>query len=383
MSKELGQFFTINEGLQQYVFDRVEHRGALLLEPSFGSGHLLKKFLESNPDYPIECYEIDSSIEPCIKFNDKQSIIYSDFMSHEFDKKFKTIIGNPPYVKKSKGNLYIQFIEKCYHLLHDDGELIFIVPSDFIKLTSASKIILEMIREGSFTHFHFPHDEKLFNSASIDVVVFRYKKGVYQNIVNVDDDIKYCNVIDGILTLNDEPQCGNIVSNIFSTYVGLVSGRDDVYKVPFGMTDVLVDENNIEKFIFPTKFPTENEKINEHLTKHKDKLLSRKIKKFNEDNWFEWGAPRNIKTMEDNMGRPCIYVKNLTRNRNIAFKGTVTYFGGKLLCLIPHTEIELDAIVKYLNSDMFKRNYMYAGRFKIGQRQLANAVLSDIKKREI
>ena len=122
MSKELGQFFTINEGLQQYVFDHVEHKGAQLLEPSFGSGHLLKKFLESDADYPMECYEIDSSIEPCINFNDNQRIVYGDFMSHEFDKKFKTIIGNPPYVKQSKGNLYIQFIEKCYHLLDDDGE---------------------------------------------------------------------------------------------------------------------------------------------------------------------------------------------------------------------------------------------------------------------
>jgi adenine-specific DNA-methyltransferase len=381
MSKELGQFFTINEGLQQYVFDHVEHKGAPLLEPSFGAGHLLKNFKEHDDEYPMECYEIDSSIERCINFNDNQRIVYGDFMSQEFDKKFKTIIGNPPYVKQSKGNLYIQFIEKCYHLLDDDdGELIFIVPSDFIKLTSASKIITEMVRTGSFTHFLFPNDEKLFDSASVDVVVFRYQMGVCQDIVNVGGVPKYCNVIDGILTLNDTPQCGNIVSNVFSTYVGLVSGRDEVYKMPFGMTDVLVDENNIEKFIFPTKFPTENEKIDKHLMKHKDELLGRKIKKFNENNWFEWGAPRNIKTMEEHKGRPCIYVRNLTRNINVAFKGTVTYFGGKLLCLIPRTEIDLDNIVTYLNSDMFKKNYMYAGRFKIGQRQLANAVLSELKK---
>ena len=83
--------------------------------------------------------------------------------------------------------------------------------------------------------------------------------------------------------------------------------------------------------------------------------------------------------MEEHKGRPCIYVKNLTRNTIVAFKGTVTYFGGKLLCLIPRTEIDLDNIVTYLNSDMFKKNYMYAGRFKIGQRQLANAVLSELK----
>jgi adenine-specific DNA-methyltransferase len=181
------------------------------------------------------------------------------------------------------------------------------------------------------------------------------------------------------LTLDDTPQCGNIVSNVFNVYVGLVSGKDEVYKVPFGNTEILVDEGDREKFIFSTKFPTENEKIDKHLMKHKDELLGRKIKKFNENNWFEWGAPRNIKTMEEHKGRPCIYVRNLTRNTIVAFKGTVTYFGGKLLCLIPRTEIDLDNIVTYLNSDMFKNNYMYAGRFKIGQRQLANAILSELK----
>jgi len=40
----------------------------------------------------------------------------------------------------------------------------------------------------------------------------------------------------------------------------------------------------------------------------------------------------------------------------------------------------LDGIVRFFNSQKFRKNYTYAGRFKIGQRQLANAVLSDLKK---
>ena len=35
-----------------------------------------------------------------------------------------------------------------------------------------------MTENGSFTDFLFPHDEKLFEGASIDVVVFRYEKGL-------------------------------------------------------------------------------------------------------------------------------------------------------------------------------------------------------------
>lgn len=380
MSKELGQFFTINEGLQQYVFDRVKHKGSLLLEPSFGAGHLLKKFVEGDSEYPMICYEIDSSIKPCITIKSQQQLVYCDFMSQQFDTTFKTIVGNPPYVQKSDGNLYLHFIKKCFELLDDDGELIFIVPSDFLKLTSASKIISEMVKYGSFTHFLYPNDENLFDRASVDVVVFRYEKGIFTERVEVNDTLKYYNVIDGIVTFTDTPMCGDIVSNVFNVYVGLVSGKDEVYKVPFGNTEILVDEGEREKFIFTTSFPMGNREIDEHLMENKQVLIERKIRKFNDGNWFEWGAPRNLKTIEENLNRPCIYMKNLTRSDVVAFKDKVSYFGGKLLCLIPRCDVNLDKTIEFLNSHTFKKNYIYAGRFKIGQRQLANALLSDLKE---
>ena len=72
--------------------------------------------------------------------------------------------------------MYIEFTEKCYNLLDDNGELIFIVPSDFLKLTSASKLLNVMMTNGTFTHIFHPHNEKMFENASIDVIVFRYCK---------------------------------------------------------------------------------------------------------------------------------------------------------------------------------------------------------------
>lgn len=129
------------------------------------------------------CYEIDTTIKPVIEFNKKHhTVVYGDFTNQTIADKFKTIIGNPPYVKQQKtGNLYIKFIEICFEYLDDaGGEMIFIVPSDFIKLTSAAGIIDKMTRAGSFTDFLFPNDEKLFEGASIDILVFRYEKGVSQ-----------------------------------------------------------------------------------------------------------------------------------------------------------------------------------------------------------
>ena len=39
---------------------------------------------------------------------------FGDFLSQKINIKYTTIIGNPPYVKTKTGNLYLDFIKKCY-----------------------------------------------------------------------------------------------------------------------------------------------------------------------------------------------------------------------------------------------------------------------------
>ena len=376
--KQIGQYFTISDNLQKFVFDKVKHKSSPLLEPSFGAGHLLQKFKEYDVNYPMTCYELDTTIKPVVEFNENQTIIYGDFTAQTITTKFKTIVGNPPYVKQKTGNLYIKFVEQCYNYLEDDGgELIFIVPSDFIKLTSASSIIEKMEKTGSFTDFLFPHDEKLFEGASIDVLVFRYEKGLINKKTMVNGKEVFCNVNKGIITFSETEVSGTSIDADFNVYVGLVSGRDEIYKVPFGNIDILSDKDKLEKFIFAESFPTNNEQIDTHLQKHKSQLLERKIKKFTEKNWFEWGAPRNISSIRANYGKPCIYIRNMTRNKEVAFMGKVQYFGGSLICLIPKKEMtksNIEKIVCYFNTTTFQKDYMYAGRFKIGHKQISTAV---------
>lgn len=376
--KDLGQYFTISDSLQNFVFDKVKHKSSLLLEPSFGAGHLLKKFKEFDENYPMICYELDAKVKPVINFNEHQRPIYGDFTRQLITDKFKTIVGNPPYVKRKSGNLYIKFIELCYDLLEDDGELIFIVPSDFIKLTSASTLIDTMTNHGSFTDFLFPHNEKLFEGASIDVVVFRYEKGVRSKKSIVNEKEVFCNVNKGIITFSDYEVSGSPIDSRFNVYVGLVSGRDAIYRVPFGNIAVLNDKDRVEKYIFTETFPTKNTQIDTHLQTHKKELLERKIKKFSESNWFEWGAPRNVSSIQKFWGKSCIYVRNMTRNRVVAFAGHVQYFGGSLLCLIPKiatSDSELQKVIQYLNSNTFQNDYIYSGRFKIGHKQISTAIL--------
>ena len=108
---------------------------------------------------------------------------------------------------------------------------------------------------------------------------------------------------------------------------------------------------------------------------YKEELINRGIRNFNEKNWFEWGAPRNIKTIIKNMNKECIYVYNLTRKQEISFLGNVNYFGGSLLMMIPKKTVDLTKIIMYLNSDKFKENFIFSGRFKIGHRQLSNSYI--------
>jgi len=376
--KDLGQYFTIADNLQTFVFEKVKHKSNLLLEPSFGVGHLLKKFKEYDENYPMICYELDSELSPIISFNEHQKIIYGDFTQHTISTKFKTIIGNPPYVKQRTGNLYIKFIELCYDYLEDGGELIFIVPSDFMKLTRASSIIDIMTKNGSFTDFLFPNNEKLFENASIDVVLFRYEKGCMTKTTFVNGNEVFCNVNKGIITFSDSEVYGHQIDSQFNVYVGLVSGREEIYRVPFGNVDILIDKDKIEKYIFTESFPTKSDEINKHLENYKADLLKRKIKKFSEINWFEWGAPRNISSIKKLIGKSCIYVRNITRSKEVAFIGKVQYFGGSLLCLVPKNNVSesgLQKVIQHINSDTFQKDYIYAGRFKIGHKQISTAIL--------
>lgn len=375
----MGQYFTKHETLQTCVTNFIKNDSKIILEPSIGRGDLVKCVTDKLPGVKFDMYEIDENIQLLDEIN-KEQVIYGDFMETSIENKYDTIVGNPPYVKTKKGNLYIDFIEKCFNLLNDKGELIFIVPTDFFKLTSANRLLTKMISVGNFTHIYHPNNEGLFENASIDIMVFRYCKDTsLEKITEYNDKTKYLIESSGLITFSDvKINKDQKLSDYFDISVGMVCGRESVYRnSEIGNLDILSNKDCYTKYIYIDKFPCDNDKINEHLVKHKDDLINRRIKKFNETNWFEWGAPRNVKKMEMYKGDECIYVLPLTREKNIAFIGKVDYFGG-LIMMRPTKKCDLKKVVDHLNSESFKSNYMYSGRFKIGHRQLCNSYVSDI-----
>lgn len=373
----LGQYFTTNKDLKEKIYKFILNKPLTILEPCIGQGDLVSFIKNKLDNVKFDMYEIDSGID-LLEGVSKNKVIYGDFLKQNIDKQYKTIIGNPPYIRTTKGNLYIDFTEKCFNLLEEKGELIFIVPSDFFKLTSACNLLNKMMEEGTFTHVFHPHNEKLFDNATIDIIIFRYckNKSLEKNVLYNDTSLYITNT-NGLITFSKEKINDMILfKDYFDIYVGLVSGKESVYKnQEIGNISLLYGPNKLHKYIYIEEFPCENEKINKHLLKYKTKLIERQIRKFDELNWFEWGAPRNIKAIQSNIGKECIYIYNLTRKAVVAFTDKVNYFGGNLIMLKPKTNCDLDKVVSYINSEAFKHNFMFSGRFKIGHRQISNSYI--------
>jgi adenine-specific DNA-methyltransferase len=371
----LGQYFTTNKELKEKLFEFILNEPSNILEPSIGQGDLITFITNKIPNITFDMYEIDEKIKLLDNIK-KDNVVYGDFMNQKIIKKYKTIVGNPPYIRTKKGNLYIDFTEKCYNLLDENGELIFIIPSDFFKLTSASKLLNDMMKNGTFTHIFHPHNEKMFANASIDVIVFRYfRNSLIEKKILYNDKLLYITNNNGLITFGAEENNNCFMfQDYFDIYVGIVSGKEEVYKnEKLGNIEVLNGQDKVEKYIYIENYPCENDNINKYLLQNKQVLINRKIKKFTEKNWFEFGATRNINNVLKNLGKDCIYIYNLTRKSNVAFLGKVQYFGGGLLILIPKKDCNLNNILSYMNSNTFKDNYMFSGRFKIGHRSLSNS----------
>ena len=256
---ELGQYFTTDITLKSKVLEFIKNAPETILEPSIGQGDLVQ-YISSRLETNFDMYEIDTRIE-ILAGVQRNAINYGDFMSKSIEKKYKTIVGNPPYVRTKTGNMYIEFTKKCYDLLEDNGELIFIVPSDFFKLTSASKLLNSMMEHGTFTDIYHPHNENLFTNASIDVILYRYcKNPEMAKQVLYNDNPLYVINSNGLITFEEfADENREKFSDVFDIYVGIVSGKDAVYKHDtLGNISILNGIDKIEKYICITEFPCDD-----------------------------------------------------------------------------------------------------------------------------
>lgn len=366
----LGQVFT-EDSIVEKMLKLRKNQGSIL-EPSCGAGAFYNKIMN------CVGIEYDSSVCP-------PNAINMDFFDYSTNNKFNTIIGNPPYVKyknisedtKSKlnmkmfderTNLYLFFIEKCIQHLEPHGELIFIVPRDFIKATSAIKLNKLLFLEGTITDWLELGDEMIFPGFNPNCVIFRFEKNNSTKITN--KKLHFLEVNGQLLFLKNKTQ--NLFSDYFFVKVGAVSGADEIFESSLGNKDFVFSKTCSTGKTKKMHYNIEHEEIE----KYKTQLLNRKIKQFNEKNWFQWGRGY----FESEL--PRIYVNGKTRNAFPFFLNDCNAYDGSVLAVFPKFKIKnkkhLEKVCNYLNNLPWQDyGFKCDGRFIFNQKSLENSILKN------
>ncbi|MXZ54735.1 MAG: class I SAM-dependent methyltransferase [Gammaproteobacteria bacterium] len=337
-----------------------------VLEPAGGKGVFLR-LLEKN----AVAIEFDESL------NTDPRLIVVDYFDYPTRHKFDTIVGNPPYVRfqdiiprtkeklpmelfDCRSNLYLFFIAKSIKHLEPNGELIFITPREFLKATSAKKLNEVLFREGTMTHYFELGDTSVFDDVTPNCAIWRWEKNNFDRLMETGGKFQCVN---GQIYFGESAR--TTVNDFFDVKVGAVSGADDVFADRrFGCTDMVcsttVREGNLRRMIY--------DRYHKALEPHKDRLLNRKIRRFNERNWWEWGrkycSRQGVR----------IYVNSKTRNKKPFYISEIEAYDGSVLALFPKLGVDLDRAVQKLNAtDWEKLAFVCDGRLLFSQRSLANA----------
>lgn len=428
-----GQFFT-NEVIVKDMVKLIKNNGSVL-EPSCGEGVFLN-YLVSRKNVKenikeITAIEIDEDVIPKLSnfqgfsINKKISIINNDFLDYDIENKYDTIIGNPPYVKYKKvltptkniietsklinfdifdkrTNLYMFFIYKAFLHLKEHGELIFIVPREFLNSTAAEKMNSILYKNGTMTDVWDYGDSKIFNNAQPNCIVFRYEKGNFSRITNFKKikwryernkkNAQNNNVIQEVLEENkrcffenngkiyffknfknfekdSEREQRISFSDLFFVKVGGVSGADKYFDNNDGNIEIVYSKTcqtgKLKKMIY--NIPHKD------LIPFKNILINRKIKKFDENTWYMWG--RDFYHSEQER----IYVNAKTRCNTPFFYNECKNYDGSVLAVFPKFAADktvCQKICKMLNEvDWDELGFVCDGRFQFSQKALESTIL--------
>ena len=314
-----------------------------------------------------------------------------DFFDLPVKERFDTIIGNPPYVRcqdiapetrarltsrlfDRRTNLFLFFIEKSIRHLTDGGELIFIVPREFIKLTSAAKLNDWLYKQGTITHWCETGDARLFTDAVPNCAIFRFVRGdfsrhtLWRRLGDGQWDAREMVHLQGQIAFTHAHLCVPL-ADLFEVKVGGVSGADRIYTHGQG---------NLEFVCSHTATTGKTRRMiynicHSHLEPYKETLLARRVRKFDERNWWKWGRDYHQSAADR------IYVNGRTRNKRPFFKHPCKAYDGSILALFPKMEVNIDRAVELLNVSVpwEELGFIVDGRYLFTQRSLATLILPE------
>jgi adenine-specific DNA-methyltransferase len=305
-----------------------------------------------------------------------------DFFDYPVSNKFDTIIGNPPYVRfqdigestkqkldmslfDNRSNLFLFFISKCLDHLNEAGELIFIVPRELLKATAARKLNERLYEQGTITDIRDTGDEPIFAGAAPNCIIFRFEKG---NMTHMTGDGRHEILSDGQLIFSRDAKMVRF-SDFFYVKVGAVSGADRIFASANGNKDFVCskthDTGETRRMWYNTP--------SAELERHKDELMARRIRKFDENNWFEWG--RGYYESDEER----VYVNCKTRKEDPFYYHTAKAYDGSVLAVLPRKAVDASQaaeIASRLNSvDWEELGFKSGGRYLFSQKSLEGTMI--------
>ena len=195
---------------------------------------------------------------------------------------------------------------------------------------------------------------------------FDIRKDNFKRKVETNEGTKNFNCINGQLIFSKKEYAVKF-SDIFFVKVGGVSGLDSIFSHQKGNMNFVCSTTHKNK---KTKKMFYNTK-NQYLREHKEKLLSRKIKSFNEDNWWCWGRDFY------NSNEKRIYVNCKTRSSDPFFTHRCKNYDGSVLAIFPKNQkLSIQKLCKMLNEvDWNDLGFMCGNRYIFSQRSLENTIL--------
>ncbi len=363
-----------------------------VLEPSCGDGAFLRHFPGAVG------IEVDARHAP-------PGARVMNFFALPESEGFATIIGNPPYVRyrdipeqtraltrrstlDGRANLYLFFIEKCLRHLEPGGELIFITPRDFLKATSAVPLNHRLYGAGTITDFIDLGDTKLFGGATPNCAIWRFVRGDFSRRTR----FARVGTAGGIAGLGEPAweerhfveSGGHLLftrgdyairlSDIAFVKVGAVSGADELYANDAHGNRSFVCSATVASGATRRMLWCEpGEKAPAALLPHKPRLIARRIRRFDESNWWHWG--RGYYQSD----RPRVYVNNKTRRPRPFFVHPCTHYDGAVMAIFSRDPAaDVRSLADALNGvDWADLGFVCDGRFLFTQRSLEHAPLPE------
>jgi hypothetical protein len=364
------------DDISKLMASKLHHRGSLL-EPSVGSGNLLKYINLEHYDV-VDIFEIKKEYLESIPPNPKINTHHCDFIKKQIDAQYDNIIMNPPYIKMQdlskeyrsylKANfvildnglvdIYYAFIIKCLGLLKEDGVLVSITPNSYLYNKSSLKL-----RKYLFDHRYVKeiidfNDAKIFPNVSVYCCITIFTKTAKEDLIYNNSKMLYTDIIKNYSLFNTTSHTTLKLHDLCKIKNGIATLRDKIYIHDRPLYDEpcwkKITTGNMERFIiYPytdgttmeeETFSKENPSTHAYLLSQKEELSKRDKGNKTYPKWYSYGRSQSLRYSK----KKCIYIPCFlnpeTMNENITIHHDVLHSG--CLCIEPNNEEDIPKIIK-------------------------------------